>query len=104
MNKKGQVGAVAGVVGEKLGAAAGSPVFQWLIGVIVAVVAMYWMFQTNPTAKAFMIFIAAILFFVLVNVIFIYFWYFVGKWIYVIIVNAKSFIQKAVGWILNIFE
>ena len=102
MNKKAQMGVatVAGVA-AKVG---GNPVFQWVMGIGVLIGVLYWLFQTNPAAKAMIIFVSAILFFTLVNVIFIYFWYYVGKWIYYIVVNAKLFVEKAVNWMLVVFE
>jgi hypothetical protein len=48
--------------------------------------------------------IIAILFFVGVNVLFIYAWYYIIKWGYYIVVNAKLFVQKSVNWVLAIFE
>lgn len=93
MNKKGQLSGIAG-----------SSVFRWVFGTAAVVGLMYWLYKTNPTAKSFMIFIGSVIVFTTINVIFVYFWYWIGTWIYKIIKGAKYFVKSAVSWVLDIFE
>jgi len=98
MNKRGQAQVAVGMA------------FEWAFNHmwVFIFVALFLMglaaYFVSETYRTFFWWIISILWFIIINGIFIYMWYFIGKWIYVIIVNAKLFIQKAVGWILNIFE
>jgi len=94
MNKKAQI--IAGVVGSK--------VVQWIVLILLVVLVGFIVYKISPDAAAIMFFVGALLFYAFVFFIFAYFWYFVGKWVYYIVKNAKVFIQKAVNWIMAIFE
>ena len=99
MNKKGQA-----AIGTAVSVAAGNKVVQWIALMLGLVLIGYVIYKISPESAAIMFFIGALLFYVFIFFIFAYFWYWVGKWIYYIVVNAKLFIQKAVSWILAIFE
>ena len=100
MNKKGQVAALASV-GSSV---AGSPIFQWTIGTIITGIALWYLYKTNPAFAAVLSFMFALFVFIAINVIFAYIWYYIGKWLYYIVVHAKAFVQNAVVWVLAVFE
>jgi len=71
---------------------------------VVAASAFFVYFFFGDVAGSIIGLITAIAFFISINVLFIYIWYYIGKWIWYIIINAKSFVQRSVNWILTIFE
>jgi hypothetical protein len=74
----------------------------WLWGILAGMgVAAYFV---SEAFKTFLWWFISISWFIFVNVLFIYFWYWIGKWIYYIVINAKAFVQKSVNWVLTVFE
>lgn len=79
--------------------------YAWLaIAGILAVAVAWTYFFFGNIAGAIVGLITACAVFLAINIIFIYIWYYIGKWIWYIIINAKSFVQRSVNWILTVFE
>ena len=80
------------------------PALIILIAIILLVLTMIIAKWLSFTVDAYFTISLAFLVFMLVNAFFIYVWYWVGKWLYYIIIHAKSFVQKSVDWVLKVFE
>lgn len=77
-------------------------IWLWLLLAGIGIVVGAWLLSSF--FKAILGIVFAVLFFVGVNILFVYVWYYLIKWVYYVVINAKLFVQKAVNWVLAIFE